>query len=106
VRWEEAGERANDTQRARDLRLIDRLLEIESLSNDERSAFASMQQYLQSRPGLTLSSKQRGWLEKTADRVGDVGEYTNMVSSGQVPNTPTRIFDFERMKKPTRPPGR
>jgi len=106
VRWEEAGERASDSQRARDLRLLDRLLDVETLAADERAAFASMQQYLQSHTSLTLSARQRAWLEKTAERVGDVGEYENVVSSGQVPNKPTRIFDFEMMKRPTRPPGR
>jgi hypothetical protein len=90
-----------------DAEILNELLRHEELSDKERDAFQDMRQRLAKSTGITLSVRQRGWLNETYEKLRpDLDQPLNLVSSGQVKipkNLPT--YDWER-NRPLKPPGR
>lgn len=84
------------------------VLECSDIFDSEEHAFSDMLDRLENNLQKELTERQREWVQKTADRVGVfVGDYQNLVSSGQVkPNPNAPKFPFETMPRPLKPPGR
>ncbi len=106
--WKTAESRSGErsTQSFSDLQLVEKLLDEHdhNLRGEEQPAFARMREYLISGTSRVLSQKQRAWAKKVLDRLG--ASYENLVSEGVVPNRSSRVFEFEKMPRPLKPPGR
>ena len=104
MKWEAAAAAcriAVDEKRNDDLDLLRDLLALEEISDSERDAFSDMLSALHNGIAI-LSTKQREWGRSVRSR--HVPEYENLVSSGKVAKTCSRVFEFEMMPKPKRPP--
>lgn len=85
-----------------DTALVNRALS-HTLHNGEPEAFEQMRESLAE--GMPLSAKERSWVKRAIDR--NEPQYENLVSSGRVPIKPcSRLFDFEMMPRPLKPPHR
>lgn len=80
------------------------------LQDNEREAFNDMLGRLESGRQTKLSEKQRQWVEGVYLKLHlDAQEPSeNLYSSGKVakPTGPTKVFPFETMPRPLKPPGR
>lgn len=80
------------------------------LQDNEREAFADMLAKLETGRQIRLSEKQRQWVEGVYLKLHlDAKEPSeNLFSSGRVkpPTGPVKVFPFETMPKPLKPPGR
>jgi hypothetical protein len=94
-----------------DTQLLGRLLECDTLEDEQRKAFGEMLGRLVSSNRKQLTPAQRQWAERVYSQLElDAEEGAkNLVSSGAY--TPTnaersKVYDFERMPKPLHPPRR
>ncbi len=80
------------------------------LQDSEREAFNDMLGRIESGRGSMLSAKQREWVERVYLKLHlDASEPSeNLFSSGKVkkPEGPPKVFPFETMPRPLKPPGR
>ena len=87
------------------------LLNSGALSDEEETAFRGMLNWLEDEKRgarRVLSERQRQWANNVYEKLHLDRDETslNLVSSGIVPKTKTAVYDFERMPKPLKPPGR
>lgn len=85
----------------------------DKLTEDERNAFTDMLGRMESGSSPKLSPKQRLWAERIYLKLHlDAEEPSeNLVSSGRVRRPkpeegPVKVFPFETMHRPLKPPGR
>lgn len=117
--WQEAAERVGGVDKPEALSrgtLVNQKADLDLLRNvldqshelheDEIEAFDDMRLRLSQGRQNELTSKQREWVGRVADRVC-AGPYENLVSSGKVhaaPDAPKH--GFELLARPLKPPGR
>lgn len=94
-----------------DLRMLQALTDPDNahrLQDNERDAFTDMLSRLENGRVSKLSDKQRQWVEGVYLKLElDAEEASqNLVSSGKVANKSTKVFPFELMPRPLKPPGR
>lgn len=83
---------------------------VSELQDSEREAFNDMLGRIESGRAVRLTEKQRTWVEGVYLKLHlDAKEPSeNLFSSGKVkkPEGPVKVFPFETMARPLKPPGR
>ena len=90
-----------------DLKMLDTLLEYDTLDGWEKEAFLNMRDRL-AKSDKALTKTQRGKIEQAWNRLGldsEKGAH-NLWSSGKIPMGKPIRLPYEDMPKPLKPPGK